>query len=275
MTISKALLAPLLASCFLAGGPLLTFTGFAAPQDDSEAQAQIASIIERYSSGSLDRVWYGALNLEGFGDAAIPACRRILTAQSAKQRLLGAKTLISLGETQRVEKTLRDLAADTKLEDEERAAAIQLLVNFPETKTNELLKSFLEGEEAYNATLRINAAKVLFKTSRDRLARSSLMPLLKVDDARVRGQAAIALGEMGYVEGQCHRVLQSLAQEPSASGAQARMILKADVLMRKLMAEPSSTGASAEPGARPSPRSTRPGASASRTRNCSATLSGE
>ena len=148
----------------------------------NDDQEQIAAVIQRYGSRTLTDAWQGARILEEFDEAAIPACRSLLQDGTPRQKLMASKTLIALESTQRVSRTLRGIAGDESVEVEERAAAIQLLVDFPDQKTKDLLTGFLEGEEAFNPELRIAAAKTLFLTHRDRLARSSLMPLLTVDD---------------------------------------------------------------------------------------------
>ena len=207
------------------------------PIEPGDLESRIAETIERYGKGKLERAWQGAAILEGFGEGAIPSLRRLLVEGSVHHKLMASKALIALGATEKVAKTLRGIAAETELVEAQRVAALRLLVNFPGSETKKLLVALLEGEGAYDATLRIHAAKTLFQTARDRTARSSLMPLLEVDDAEVRAEAALALGEMGYVQGRCRSIIQDLSTEPTPRGTQARLIIQSERLMQRLLAE--------------------------------------
>lgn len=206
--------------------------------DEADVSARADRIIKRYGNVDLQRAWQGARALEALGDDVLPIAQNLLASGTPLERLMAAKTLISLGEAGKIERELRKLAEDTEIATEQRAAAVELLADFPSSKTDKLLEGLLEGDESYDPLLRIAAAHSLFKASRSgklrRLARSKIAPLLTVDDPAVQNAAALALGEMGYVEERAKEILTSLANEPTPDGSQARLILQNDLLMRRL-----------------------------------------
>ncbi|MFQ5654031.1 MAG: hypothetical protein ACE5GW_04795, partial [Planctomycetota bacterium] len=186
---------------------------------DVDIAASAERIADRYGQGSLADAWRGARAIEDLGDDAIPWAQNTLDGDRATLRLMAAKALLSMGEEQGVQKVLVAIAADEGVAAAERAAAIQLLSDFPGAKVEKLLRGILEGEGSYDPALRVAAGRSLFAVSHDwRTARNSLIPLLDVDDAAVRGDAALVLGEMGLVDGKVKSILRSLEKEPTSLG---------------------------------------------------------
>ncbi|MGE3165853.1 MAG: S41 family peptidase [Planctomycetota bacterium] len=211
---------------------------------------RVAQIVERYGRGDLSRAWQGSRALEELGPEVVPFVAGLLERDAVPLVLLSAKTLIALGEVDGVDDALRRVAANNAATIEQRAAALDLLENFPSAKTEKLLRDLLNSDEGFDPHLRITAARTLFSVSGTarsdddgaprqagqdrRLARERLIPLLEVDDPRAQAAAALALGGMGYVEARVKEILSSLELEPTAEGAQARLILHNEILMTKL-----------------------------------------
>lgn len=230
-----------------ATGPLVAQVGV---EESVDFTQRVTQIVERYGTGDLPRAWQGARVLEQLGLEATPYIVGLLESERPTVVLLGAKTLIALGEVDDVDDALRRVAGDSSIAIDNRAAAIDLLENFPGAKNEKLLRELLESDEGFDPQLRITAARTLFgisgRASRSetdgpslssqdkRLARERLVPLLEVDDPRVQNAAALALGGMGYVEGRVKAILASLELEPTADGALARLILHNERLMTRI-----------------------------------------
>ncbi|MFN0058255.1 MAG: S41 family peptidase [Planctomycetota bacterium] len=228
--------------CVLA--PLAKARGQEDPTADPKANvtAEIERITKRYGAGDLARAWQGAAQLEELGPAILPwATEQLATAPEAQSDaaaiplLMVAKSLLALGETEPVEKALLALGAAFSLSVPVRSAALELLGEFPGERAEKLLTEILAGDEQFDASLRIAAARSLFQVSGEyKAVRTFLRPLLEVDDAAVRNAAALALGEMDNLDGPVKRILLSLEKEPTSAGAQARLILAHERRLRSL-----------------------------------------
>lgn len=212
-----------------------------AQSDDSEAvleaQRMVEEIVERYSTDTVERAWEGCRELERIRneEALIDWGLEALRHERAMVRLMAAKTLLALDEDRGVESTLQRLAESTGENEAIRAAALTLLGEFDSTRTIQLLEKVLGGPDAYQPRLRLAAAQALFENSNDySTVRESLVPLLEVEDVAVRTQAALVLGEMGYVDGRIKTILRKLSKEPTTEGSRARLTLSNDLLMRRL-----------------------------------------
>ncbi|MCA8959591.1 MAG: HEAT repeat domain-containing protein [Planctomycetes bacterium] len=220
------------------GLAISTGTPASAQTETPDASERVQRIVERYGHGDLAQAWAGCRQLEELGDEIITWAENTLVEGEPIPTLMAAKSLTAIGaveKPERLERALRRLAQADDNPLPVRSAAIELLGEYGSPATIRLLERLLEGEAAFDADLRIQAAKALFRSANDyRAARNSLLPLLEVDDPTVRAKAAIALGEMGYADGQARRVLLSLEKEPTELGAQARLVLQQDLLMRRL-----------------------------------------
>ncbi|MEM7263378.1 MAG: S41 family peptidase [Planctomycetota bacterium] len=221
--------------------PLLSLISVLAPgalaaQDNVDAKIQ--RIIDRHTGQGLDKAWEGCRSLEELGDDVIDWAENTLVEGDVLPQLMAAKTLISIGaveKPERIERALRRIAENDDNPLEIRGAAIEMLGEFGSNATVRLLERLLDGDAALDADLRIRAAKALFYCASDyQRSRQALLPLMEVDNPTTRARAAIALGEIGYLDGPARRILTSLAKEPTALGAQARLVLQQDLLMRRL-----------------------------------------
>lgn len=204
---------------------------------EGDISKRAAELIERYADGTLERAWRGAQAIEDLGDDVVPIVQNLVEAEDTTptRRLLAAKALIALGAPEGVDRQLRLLIQSKEVSDEVRVAAIRLLSSFAGARNEKTLQGLLSSDDAYDPQIRITAAVTLFEISRQRTtARKALMPLLDVDDATVRNAAAIALAQLGYLGTGVKRILVSLETEPTPQGAQARLLLQHDLLMRKL-----------------------------------------
>jgi len=205
------------------------------PAVAQDAGKQAQELLDRYADRSLAEAWRGSRALESLGDEAIPLIRSALSSASHNQRLMAAKTLIALGETDGVEAALVDLARSATVPHDRRVASVRLLSDFATSTSEETLRAVLEGDGRGDAALRIAAATSLFAIRSDRdAARAALLPLLDVDDPDAREPAALALARMGLFDGKVKAVLRDLELEPSLEGDQARLLLEQDRLMRSI-----------------------------------------
>ncbi|MEM7166629.1 MAG: S41 family peptidase [Planctomycetota bacterium] len=230
--------AKLLLALLFAAAPLPWLTAQEATTADASADLanRAKKLIERYGDSDLTRAWRGAQALEQLGDDVIPYVQNLLDGDSTKvQKLLAAKTLTSLGAPEGVDRQLRKLAEDPACSDDERLAAIRLLGSYSGARNEKVLQKLLSSDDAYDPQVRITAAVTLFEMSRDQTTASeALKPLLDVDDPAVRNASALALAQLGYLGSGVKRILVSLENEPTPQGAQARLLLQYDLLMRKL-----------------------------------------
>lgn len=203
------------------------------PAVAQDAERATKEVLERYGDRSLAEAWRGSRALESIGDDALPWVRPALASPSPNQRLMAAKTLIALGETEGVESSLAELAKDSSAPKDRRSAALRLLADFSTPTSEEALRAVLDGDGRTDSGLRIAAATSLFAIRSDRdAARAALLPLLEVDDPEAREPAALALARMGLFDGKVKAVLRDLELEPSIEGDQARLLLEQDRLLR-------------------------------------------
>ena len=226
---------------------LLAILVTAASAQTPDVEKAAEEVFERYETRSLAEAWQGSRSLEALGDDVIPWLRSSLGSEVPNRRLMAAKTLISLGEVDSVERPLIQLASDSSAEADRRVAAIRLLADFATPTAEKALRVLLEGEAKNDAALRVPTAVALFKVSGDRTAaRDALLPLLDVDSAEGRDPAALALGRMGLFDGKVKSVLRDLELEPSERGEQARLLLQQDRLMRRLERDLDATSPTEE-----------------------------
>lgn len=240
--LSATLCSATLLSTVLLSSLLVAPRAFGQSDDPAATRQTIDQIVERYAADgasveSVNRAWVGCRELEQIDDDEVIVAwgREGLRDERATVRLMASKTLLAIDEDKGVEATLQRLAAADGQPEPVRTAALELLGQFDSTKTIKLLTSVLEGVDAYQPSLRFAAARALFENSSEySKVRESLVPLLEVDDIGVRTQAALTLGEMGYLEGRIKRALRMLAKEPTREGSRARLVLSQDLLMRRL-----------------------------------------
>jgi len=201
----------LLAAALVAAGIL--------PAAAQDADRKAAEVLERYSERSLEEAWRGSRALESLGDEVLPWLRPALASSSPNQRLMAAKTLISLGETEGVEPSLIELARNAAAPRDRRVAAIRLLSDFSSSTSETALRETLAGDGQTDAALRIAAATSLFAIKADRdAAREALLPLLDVDDPEAREPAALALARMGLFDGKVKSIRATSSSSRASKG---------------------------------------------------------
>lgn len=220
---------------FLSFAPVNLEAGSVAPTLFDE---NVDRIVERHVGTSLENVWRGAIELERLGDESIGAIQLLLGHENIMVRLMAAKSLLSLGEASGVRDTLISVSENGDAPSTQRAAAVSLLSEFRDPRTERTLRDLAESEAKGDSLLRVEVGKSLYSVTRDRkLVRGLLHPLLTVDDDVARTGAAIALAELGLFDGDVKRVLRSIELEPSRQGIVARLLLERDRLIRSLERE--------------------------------------
>ncbi|MDE0960233.1 MAG: S41 family peptidase [Planctomycetota bacterium] len=208
----------------------LIFAAVPPPTDDA-----IDKIVDRYVGGPLEGVWQGAVLLERLGDDSIGGIQQLMSHENRSVRLMASKALLSLGETEGIRDVLIAIGENGDAPSIERSAAISLMSDFRDKRTERALRAIAESEAKGDGLLRVAVGKCLYQVTRDRkLARELLHPLLEVDDSQARTGAAIALAQLGLFDGDVKNLLRSIELEPTAQGALAKVLLERDRLMRSL-----------------------------------------
>ena len=210
--------------------PAGVMAGAAIPEWDGK----VGRIVDRHAGGDMAKLWRGASELENLGDDAIGEIQGLLAHENTGVILMGSKALLSLGETGGVRDALLKLVNNDGLDNERRKAALFMVGEFRDKKTTDSLRALTESFSS-DAELRIGLGRTLFRVTGDRSeARALLQPLLTVDDPLARTGAALALAELGLMNGDVKRVLRSIELEPSRQGALARLLLAQDNLLRAI-----------------------------------------
>ncbi len=207
---------------------VLSAQGFDAQTADIDAtvRARIAAMAEC----ALPDLWDHAGALETLGNSAAGAVKEGLKSASPQVRLGCAKALLALGEAESAEKAIKDIA-ESKAPVELRLAAFVLL----RASLDETLAPVLQriAQEDPDGRVRIEAARALWDVAEDRSARERIERFLLSDDRALRERAALALGDMGYVEGVAKKILAKLAVEPTDAGRRAALILRIERLTKE------------------------------------------
>lgn len=210
--------------------PETTFAGAAIP----DADGKVSRIVDRHAGGDMAKLWRGASELESLGDEMIGEIQGLLGHENSGVILMGSKALLSLGEPAGVRDALLRLVNRDDLDNDRRKAALFMVGEFRDKKTMDQLRALTESF-AGDAELRIELGRTLFRVTGDRSeARAMLQPLLTVDDPQARTGSALALAELGLMNGDVKKVLRSIELEPSRQGALARLLLAQDNLLRAI-----------------------------------------
>ncbi|HAK96292.1 MAG TPA: hypothetical protein DCM87_15195 [Planctomycetes bacterium] len=196
------------------------------PDIDAAVRARVTAMTEC----RLPELWDHAAALEALGAAAAGAIKDGLKSASPQVRLGCAKALLGIGNPEAGEKALRELA-DSKAPAEARLAALGLLRSSLDDALGPVLQRL--AQEDADPRVRIEAARTLWDVAEDRSARERIERFLLSDDKALRDRAALALGEMGYVEGIAKKILARLAGEPTDDGRRATLILRIERLAKE------------------------------------------
>ncbi|HZN56723.1 MAG TPA: S41 family peptidase [Planctomycetota bacterium] len=193
--------------------------------DEAAVGGQTAQAVEKVCSQLVQRegqkFWSLAGSLEGLGKEAIPALRGKLKAEE-KVRVACAKTLLSLGDVDdraQAIAALEDLARSAS-DKAVKVASIEILGENgdPDEVLPVLEKIF---DDSVDPTVVIPLARVLWDVDRVAKARDRLVSLLGSQDVDVKREAALALAETDYFEGDVREVLRTLKRDPTAEGRRA------------------------------------------------------
>lgn len=195
----------------------------------AEVRTEVQGIIGRMAGGSITELWVHVRQLEALGEQAVPGLLDALTSESPKVRLGAAKALLSLDEAAQAEPVLRKVA-DSDAGKDVRVAALILLRDSLEEGLGPVLKRIAGSDP--EPLIRIEAARTLLEIEGDSTARIILERFLNSEDDHLRNQAAVALGEVGYVEGPTKRILIMLKKEPTTLGRRAALALEIEKLAR-------------------------------------------
>jgi len=211
---------------------LLTFLLFtqALEAPGRASQVDVKKVFARMAEGPLEDVWEAAAELVAAGEDIIADLEDGLSSRSVKVRLGCADALLALGEPEEAEKALRGIA-DSKESRKVRTAALVLLRTSLDEKLIPVLKRL--AEEDPDPYIRIEAARTLWEVSEDTKAPKLLERFLEAGDRDLRIKAALALGEIGYVQSLTKRILARLSREPTDEGRRAALILQVERLARE------------------------------------------
>ena len=194
------------------------------------------------AAGSLDRLvsqlekkdgeafWSTVTRLEDVGRPAQDTLREALDAPGEKTRLGCAKALLQVGDARARKAALRvieELAGASQ----SKTVRIDAILIFgalgDPDRALEILTPLLET--SLDPELLVPVAKTVWEIDHVRAGRDKLVLLLESRDADVRADAALALAEIGYYEGDVRNLLRSLKKEPTSRGRRAALL---DELMR-------------------------------------------
>jgi carboxyl-terminal processing protease len=206
----------------------------------SEAEASsvgpaVESALGLADSGEGAGLWTAMRKLESLGKSAEPALRSKLLRSSERGQLACARVLLgSEDEDSKAEAhaALENLARSAGSK-EVKIAAIDILGHHgdPEKVLPPLQALF---DTTVDPALAIPLARALWDIDRVAGARDKLVDLLGSKDPEVKQEAALALAEMGYFEGEVRDVLRSLKAIPSPKGRYAAVLDRLARLSREL-----------------------------------------
>jgi len=197
---------------------------------DADIDAAVRARVAAMTACRPAELWEHAAALEALGAAAADAVMEGLKSASPQVRLGCAKALLGMNAPEAGEKALRELV-DSKAPAELRLAALALLRSSLDDALAPVLQRL--AQEDADPRVRIEAARTLWDVAGDRWARERIERFLLSDDKALRDRAALALGEMGYVEGVAKKILARLAGEPTDDGLRAVLILRIERLAKE------------------------------------------
>jgi carboxyl-terminal processing protease len=211
--------------------------------------ASLAEVAEETSVGpAVERIlgyieeregpkyWTAISQLEALGKEAVPALSMQLGHAGEKSRLACAKAIVTLAEDEGVFdqaiSSLTDLATTAKSH-EVRVAAIEILGQStgPDEAMPVLQRIFAKTTDP---RILIPLARTLWEVDHVIPARDKLIDLLGSHDLDVKEEAALALAEIDYYEGEVRNVLRTLKQSPSSRGRRAAQLNRILQLSRQL-----------------------------------------
>jgi carboxyl-terminal processing protease len=207
----------------------------------------LGRVLETLAKHPLDEAWPAIEALrpefQSLDEAAAAALAGDLDRRGERAKLAAAVLLTGRRERplqQLGQIALQQIARDGR-EKDVRIAAIRLLRSPALPETARLALSSL-ADHASDPELIIAAAASLWTLDQHPAARPHLLKLLAAPDPAVRRQAALALGETGYLEPPVGVLLEAMRKEPTPNGMRADLVLRTVLPNRERAAEPPAPG---------------------------------
>jgi carboxyl-terminal processing protease len=195
---------------------------------------QVDDLVNRMNQTQGEAVWNLALEAEALGGAAAHDLGRAVEQARGATRVALAKALLVMegadAQHGQAIQALRDVIRgenDRQL----RVRAAQLLGKHGRRSDVRPLERHLDG--ITDPIVKVHTLKVLRLRGRSRKAEGALKEFLESDDFGVRGEAALALAEIGNVE-VARDVLTKLKDEPTERGQRAAAILEIEDLLAQV-----------------------------------------
>ena len=209
----------------------------------------VRGVLARMDTRPVSELWDTVERLTQLdAEEVVPILRRELQSKKQQPKLACAAALLKSGEREVEGEALAALVEliDSSKDLEIRVAAVQLLGEYGDPDdTVEFLTTVLE--KATRPTLIVPVARTLWSVDNVAEARARLLELLSSRDHAVKVQAALALAEIDYFEGEVRDILRRLQLEPTLRGRLAAALLYSGQLARRYDREIES-GAAVLPG---------------------------
>ncbi len=210
----------------------------AIPQE-LQAPESVARTIRELLAGLEDRpieALWDAVHRVGTVDqeVAVPVLREALESRGERARLASAVALVDVDDDDARDEAIAGLAklADRARSNEVRVAAIHVLGEYGDIdQTVEFLQDLIERTS--EPAVLIPIARTLWDLDKVPVAKDKLLELLQSRDPSVKSDAALALAEIDYLDGDVRDVLRRLRREPTPRGRLAASLLYNSTLARR------------------------------------------
>ncbi len=189
---------------------------------EGEDMATVAGgIVSRMEQADDARLWILAGELTNLGRKVVPVLEKLLPESPPRAQLGIASAMIDLEERSRGTKALLSLAASGNPLDI-RLPAIEVIGSKGSDEIEDELFSLLD--DCFDARVRISLARTIWELTRDLRAKQVLKSTLQSTDPEVKVAGALALAEIGDIDG-VKSILEKLADQPTEQGRLARALL--------------------------------------------------
>ncbi|HVR74502.1 MAG TPA: S41 family peptidase [Planctomycetota bacterium] len=219
----------------IAGGQVEGGPDDKAPDPGLDVVPLVGRILGQLENLEGSKLWIMASRLEALGEGAVPALRVRLLREGEKGRLACARALLALGESEaRAEATttLEELARSGSSR-ATRVAAIEILAESGDP--DDALKVLEEVlDRTVDPLIAIPLCRALWEIDHVANAREKLIAFLGSRDLEVKQEAALALAEIDYFDGDVREVLRVLKRSPTPEGRRAADLETVFKLSRQL-----------------------------------------
>jgi carboxyl-terminal processing protease len=210
---------------------------------ETAAEDEVAQILDRLRTPSVEQMWTAQRQLEQLGEDALPVLRTRLAEADAPRQIVLAKTLCSLGHAADAIEPLARLIRSKEAGDY-AAVAAQVLGEPPANNlqaTEDALLGLVEDRELAPPVRRAVARSLGLAASTlesVKQANATLRRLLaEAADPTAREACAVALAEIDDYDPPVEAILEELQDEPTARGQLAGALLQVNKL-RTLLIRP-------------------------------------